>query len=470
MAGTTNFPAGLDSHSGADPFGFGEVVNGLATALDGSHASNATTLTVLSTTSFPSRGYLAVGWRGAWEVVSYTGKTATTFTGCTRGAGGTTALSHANGVAVTSAPVAAHHDDLAAAIAAIESLLIGNPGLNPIVNGGFNIWQDGTSFSSIADGTWGPDNWVYGKVGAVVHDLLRSTDVPAVAANAALANYSLQLDVTTVDSSIAAGDYCTIATRIEGFNWLPYARRAFSLSFWVKAAKTGTHCVYFKNSGNNRTYVAEYTVSVADTWEYKTITVSASPSAGTWDYTNGRGLEIGWTLSCGSTFQTTAGAWQTGDFKGTSSQVNETDNTANNFRIAMPMLVRGEVAAPFVGLPHALENLRACRYYEAFGGDAIAEVMGGMGQAISTVNAVIPFSYVEKRAVPTVTVSAATDFVLHDKDNNTIELTAHSALVPSTTTYLALATVASGLVAGNASYISADATGSARIKVAARIP
>src|SRR5688572_10203701 len=218
-------------------------------------------------------------------------------------------------------------------------------GLNPIPNAAFDLWQDGATFTGIADGTWGPDGWIYSKAGAVVHDLLRSTDVPTVA-QASKANYSLHLDVTTADASIAAGDFAAIATRIEGYNWKRLAEKEWSIRVWVKAAKTGVHYVYARNSGSDSSCVIAYTIRAADTWEEKQVTFPASPSAGTWNYTNGRGLELGWCLMAGSTFQTTAGAWQTGDFKCASDQVNELDNVANNFRIAL-------VGRPTLG-PNAL--------------------------------------------------------------------------------------------------------------------
>ena len=52
----------------------------------------ATSMTVDSTVGFEDSGFIRVGT----EVMSYTGKTATTFTGLTRGAGGTTAQIHAD--------------------------------------------------------------------------------------------------------------------------------------------------------------------------------------------------------------------------------------------------------------------------------------------------------------------------------------------------------------------------------------
>jgi hypothetical protein len=215
---------------------------------------------------------------------------------------------------------------------------------NAIINGDFNVWQRGITFTSVANLTYVADRYRYVLVGAAVHDISRSVDVPSVAQAGRLFNYSMLVDCTTVDASIAAADFSLVQQVIEGYNWLPLAQRAFTLSFWVKATKTGTYCVSFTNAGGDRSYVAEYTISATDTWEKKTISVPASPSAGAWDYTNGVGLVVKWVLAVGSNLQTTAGSWQTGSFHGTSNQVNATDSTANNFRITGMQLEVGSVA------------------------------------------------------------------------------------------------------------------------------
>lgn len=117
---STNFPAALDADSS-----LWVQVNGINTTLNGLHDSVVVTFNVLDTTSFPSAGYFVVDT----EVVKYTGKTGTSFTGCTRGADGSTAASHSSGVTVNAYAVAAHHNDVKDAVIAIETLL-GNSSQN----------------------------------------------------------------------------------------------------------------------------------------------------------------------------------------------------------------------------------------------------------------------------------------------------------------------------------------------------
>jgi hypothetical protein len=121
--------------------------------------------------------------------------------------------------------------------------------------------------------------------------------------------------------------------------------------------------VAFRNSGADRCYVAEYTQAVTNTWEFTSITVTASPSAGTWDYTNGAGIAIAFSAACGATFQTTANAWNVGNFFATANQVNGVDNNANFFKLALVQIMPGSQAQPFQ-LRTEAEELALCqRYY-----------------------------------------------------------------------------------------------------------
>lgn len=247
------------------------------------------------------------------------------------------------------------------------------PGRNVVINGDFNIWQRNTSFASIANGTYTADRYKYSKVGGVtaIHTVSQSTDVPTVAQSNHLSNFSLKLAVTTSQASILTGHHIEILQAVEGFNWLALAQQSFIISFWVKSHKTGTFCLSCQNSGQDRSYVAEYTINVADTWEKKTIAVPASPSAGTWNYTTGAGLSINWTQACGATFQTTAGAWQSGNFFGTSNQVNNVDSTNDTFLLSQVQIELGGVATPFEIRSYQQEIMLCQRYYEKTYNDTV---------------------------------------------------------------------------------------------------
>lgn len=237
---------------------------------------------------------------------------------------------------------------------------------NYIINGDMRISQRGTLFTSIVSDRYSLDRILYRKSGAMVHSVAQDTDVPTMAQAGYLFQNSLLSTVTTVDTSIAATDFCTFQHRIEGYNWANLAQKICTLSFWVKSSQTGTYCVALVNSAGDRSYVAEYTINAANTWEQKIITIAASPSAGTWNYTTGIGVSVCWTLAAGSNFHTTAGSWQTGNFIATSNQVNATNTIVTTWRMTGLVLNEGSYAAPFSLFGGDIEGeVAACRrYYE----------------------------------------------------------------------------------------------------------
>lgn len=237
---------------------------------------------------------------------------------------------------------------------------------NYIINSDMRIAQRGTSFAAIAHLAYGLDRWKYEKSGAMVHTESQDTDVPTVVQADYLFQNSLRLNLTTPDTAIAAGDFCFIQQYVEGYNWVNLAQKPFTVSFWVKATLPGIYCVAFSNFGADRSYVAEYTISSSNTWEKKTVTVSASPSAGSWNYSTGIGLRVIWTLAAGTDFQTSANMWNTGNLLATANQVNGVSTGATDFRITGVQLNEGYEALPFRLFGGDREReIQACqRYYE----------------------------------------------------------------------------------------------------------
>lgn len=177
---------------------------------------------------------------------------------------------------------------------------------------------------------------------------------------------SLLTTVVTQDNAIAAGDFYALGQKIEGYDIGDLINTTFTLGFWVISSVTGTFCVSFRNSATTTSYIATYTISVANVWEYKTITVTngLSYSAGAWLRNNLVGLFVTWALAVGSTYQTTAGTWAAGNYLATSAQTNWMATAANQFRITGVQLSVGSILPQWESRPIA-EELDLCqRYYQ----------------------------------------------------------------------------------------------------------
>jgi hypothetical protein len=223
-------------------------------------------------------------------------------------------------------------------------------------------------------------------------------------------NNSMKFTVTTADASLAAGQLCGFNQFIEGYNtadlgWGTANAATVTLSFWVRSSLTGTFAGAFRNSATDRTYIFTYTINSANTFEYKTITV-AGDTSGTWDKTNGAGIDVIFSLGTGTTYQGTAGSWQASAAFNTSGAVSVIGTLNATFYITGVQLEKGSVATSFDYRPYGTELALCQRYYETIG-----DVVGGStAQAFfvdsySAGNSTSQFNWFyrqQKRAAPTI--------------------------------------------------------------------
>jgi hypothetical protein len=296
---------------------------------------------------------------------------------------------------------------------------------NAIINGAMNIWQRGVSFTNLANEGYSADRFVVAKgLGDGTINVVQHAETPAVGFPF---RYSLEVDCTHIETAVAADEYFGISYRMEGYDFGRFMTEIATLSFWVKAVKTGTYCITFKNGASDITYAHNYIINAANTWEKKTVTLTFD--TGTWGYNTGVGLALFWGIVCGSTFQTTADSWQVGNKLGTSSQVNGLDSTNNKFYLTGVQLELGTVATPFEHRTFAQELALCQRYYcRSYNyGDATGKVTGD-GQLYQ--KAYITDSYspagmiyfpAEMRINPTITIYSPKDgaagYILNNSTN-----------------------------------------------------
>jgi hypothetical protein len=174
-----------------------------------------------------------------------------------------------------------------------------------------------------------------------------------------------------------------IVQKVEGLNcgdmkFGTADAKAILLSFWCKSSVTGTFGVCFFNSANSRSYPATYTISVANTWEYKTVAVPGDTS-GTWLVTNGIGIQVSWDLGVGSTYSGSAtGAWQAADYRGVTGTTKLCATTAGDFFLTGVKLEVGSIATPFVPDDYQV-SLGKCYRYGYLMTVGTANVMMGQG-------------------------------------------------------------------------------------------
>lgn len=278
---------------------------------------------------------------------------------------------------------------------------------NLIINGAMEVSQRGTSFTSVANTAYTLDRFAFYDTGAGVVDISQATDTP----NGNFKN-SLKVDVTTADSSLAAGDLYAIIHHIEGtvsshLGWGTSDAKNVTLSFWVKSPKTGTHSVAVQNNLQNRSRSEEYTVSSANTWEHKSVKF-VGDTGGTWVTTTGLAIRLSFPLAAGSNFTQAAGSWGTGNIYASPNQVNCMDDAANNFYITGVQLEVGDSASDFEHRSFADELRRCQRYYFRINEGATYQRFA-LGSCANTNNAQCTITLpVTMRATPSVHTTGTT--------------------------------------------------------------
>jgi hypothetical protein len=343
---------------------------------------------------------------------------------------------------------------------------------NRIINGDMTIDQrnNGGTFSiSQALAGFCVDRFSSSCTGATVATLQQSSVAPAGF------NRSLSLTVTTPDTSVTGTDVVSLWQRIEGFNWadLGYgtaSAQTSTLSFWVRASVTGNYGVRFSNSAYDRSYVAMYSISAANTWEYKTITI-AGDTTGTWvGATNGAAIVVEFCLGTGSTYQTaTVNAWQSGNFVATSAQTNLISTNGATFFLTGVQLERGQTATSFDVLPYTTE-LALCQRYcmRWLGNQNFENIAGGSFNAFNSTGAQGAISTpVTMRTTPTITFGTLgfTDVAsINNSVSNVILTTANSG--PNS---LNLTITTTGLTTGRTGYLYANNSTSAFLIASAEL-
>ena len=308
---------------------------------------------------------------------------------------------------------------------------------NIVINGAMQVAQRATSASAKSSaGFHVVDRFKFinnTSTGAV--DIEQSTTVPAGQGFGS----SLKVSTSTAKATLTGTNEFGIQQRIEGQNLqvLNHGTSSASkatLSFWVRSNKTGTYVVWFYKEGSNRNIQRQFTISSADTWEKKTLTIDGDTS-GSIANDNTNELEFFIVLGTGPdrSSGTAPTTWQTLDNadRYVGQTVNILDSTSNNFYLTGVQLEVGEQATPFEHRSFGDELQRCMRYYEksydydtapgttaAYPGN-LPLTIRGMDEETSGQRYFVDNLKVEKRADPTNTY--------YDEQGNTGKVTTYDS-------------------------------------------
>jgi len=218
---------------------------------------------------------------------------------------------------------------------------------NAIINGNFDIWQRGTSFTGFE---YGADRWLNVRVGTACTMsrqafTLGQTDVPGEP------TYFCRMAVTSV---AGAGNASNLTQRIEDVR--TFAGRQVTVSFWAKADAAKPIAIEFAQGfgtgGSPSSQVSGIgvtKVTLSTSWAKYTVTVTLPSISGkTLGSDNNSTLIFRIAFDAGS------------DFNATTDTLGQQSGT---FDIAQVQIEAGPVATPFERRPIGTELALCQRYY-----------------------------------------------------------------------------------------------------------
>jgi hypothetical protein len=278
-------------------------------------------------------------------------------------------------------------------------------GRNRIINGDMRIDQRNAGAAVTTAGSFPVDRMRMTNITDGAFSAQQDSSAPSGFIN------SVKITTTTADATLTTTQTLLLEHRLEGVNtydlaWGTASAKTVTLSFWVRSSLTGTFGGALQNSAQDRSYPFTYSISVADTWEYKTVTIPGETS-GTWLTTNGIGLRISFGLGAGPDRSGTAGAWAGVNYFSATGAVSVIGTLGATFYITGVQLEAGSVATPFEHRMYGQELALCQRYFRKMLATVIyARFASGFCENTTRASTYIPFPTV-MRSAPTFTTSGS---------------------------------------------------------------
>ena len=233
---------------------------------------------------------------------------------------------------------------------------------NLVINGDMRIAQRGSSFT--ANGSYGSDRFKT-SFGAGGFNTQNVSDAPA----------GFDKSVKIIQTSYGSASYKMLQTYIEGHDivglgWGASGAKSATLSFYVKGSVTGTYGVTIQNAatgGSRVSYVSSYTINSANTWEFKTVTITG-PTSYTWYTDTQRGIGIIFSLGSTPYATSTLNQWQVANVFDVSGGVDLSNNSGATLYVTGVQFEPGEQSTPFEYRSYTEELARCQRYFAIFPG------------------------------------------------------------------------------------------------------
>jgi hypothetical protein len=322
---------------------------------------------------------------------------------------------------------------------------------NGIINSGMNVAQRGTTFTSATGATYTLDRWQGYRTASAAYNI--SQQSTADTTNLPFIQYCARVGRP---SGNTATNIVFYVQTMETLNSRQFSGKTVTLSFYARAganysaASNALGCEVVTGTGTDQNAITGFTGAASAFSQNNTLTT-------TWQRFTITGSIASTSTQLGLNFYyTPVGTAGANDY----------------FEVTGVQIEVGNQASPYcpAGSSYQAELAMCQRYFER-----IDSALGttftpfGAGACASTTQAYDTIFYTYKRTSPSLSFAAANTFSQTNTTGAAVICTAISSAASGVTSALILGTVASGLVAGNATNLYRNSSAAAYIDISAEL-
>jgi hypothetical protein len=234
--------------------------------------------------------------------------------------------------------------------------------VNRIINGAMMIDQRnaGASVTPTTGAVYELDRWHSYRNSSGAFSVQQVSDAPS--------GFTKSAKITVSTAYAGSSEQYNYAQFIEGNNIFDLsfgssAAKTITLSFWIKSSVTGTFSGGITSYSADVSYPFTYSITVANTWEYKTVTITGA-TTGTWSTDNTAAMRVIFDLGSQTSNEGTANTWNSGYYYRVAGSVRLIATNTATWQITGVQLEKGSTATSFDYRPYGTELALCQRYYQ----------------------------------------------------------------------------------------------------------
>ena len=257
---------------------------------------------------------------------------------------------------------------------------------NYIINGGFDIWQRGTSFTNTTtQGTNLDGNFIASQTPSgtcvLVKDIISYNDT---AYNA--------LKATANSINVSSSSFFVFYWTLEGLNTYHLQNKELTLSFLIEVSHSGNYNLNIRKYNSSNAIHKTFAKLIPLVAGVNNVVVNIPADSGEIQNSNNRGLSFVIAGDSNSN-STSVEGWQSGNFATINGARRWWETNGAYVKVAQVQLEEGSIATPFENLSYALQYEQCRRYYRRYATQQNVNDLAYKMRTTPTESGTAPYTY-----------------------------------------------------------------------------